>query len=74
MGNHSRRITDNMLKSLSIKNFTVFADAITEFSPGFNIVIGDNATGKSHLLKLGYSVMRSLYQVTSAGGRKSSGH
>jgi len=53
-----------MLKSLNIKNFTVFADAIVEFSPGFNVVIGDNATGKSHLLGLGYSVMRSLYQVT----------
>jgi len=53
-----------MLKSLSIKNFTVFTDAVTEFSPGLNIIIGDNATGKSHLLKLGYSVMRSLYQVT----------
>ncbi len=53
-----------MLKSLSIQNFTVFANAITEFSPGLNIVIGDNATGKSHLLKLGYSVMRSLSQVT----------
>ncbi|RKZ82640.1 MAG: hypothetical protein DRR19_20285 [Candidatus Parabeggiatoa sp. nov. 1] len=54
-----------MLKSLNINNFTVFANAITEFSPGFNIIIGDNATGKSHLLKLGYSVMRSLSQVTS---------
>jgi AAA15 family ATPase/GTPase len=53
-----------MLKSLKINNFTVFANAITEFSPGFNIIIGDNATGKSHLLKLGYSVMRSLSQVT----------
>ncbi len=53
-----------MLKSLNIKNFTVFADATTEFSPGLNIIIGDNATGKSHLLKLGYSVMRSLYQLT----------
>jgi len=53
-----------MLISLNIKNFTVFTEAITEFSPGFNIIIGDNATGKSHLLKLGYSVMRSLSQVT----------
>jgi predicted ATP-dependent endonuclease of OLD family len=53
-----------MLKSLNIKNFTVFADTWIEFSSGFNIIIGDNATGKSHLLGLGYSVMRSLYQVT----------
>jgi len=48
---------NNMLKSLEIKNFTVFANAGIEFSKGLNVIIGDNATGKSHLLKLGYSVM-----------------
>ncbi len=51
---------NNMLKSLDIKNFTVFANASIEFSPGLNVIIGDNATGKSHLLKLGYSVMHTL--------------
>ncbi len=51
-----------MLKSLDIKNFTVFADAYIEFSKGLNVIIGDNATGKSHLLKLGYSVMYQLSQ------------
>jgi len=49
-----------MLKSLEIKNFTVFANANIEFSKGLNVIIGDNATGKSHLLKLGYSVMYPL--------------
>jgi len=49
-----------MLKSLDIKNFTVFANANIEFSKGLNVIIGDNATGKSHLLKLGYSVMYPL--------------
>jgi len=49
-----------MLKSLDIKNFTVFANARIEFSKGLNVIIGDNATGKSHLLKLGYSVMHPL--------------
>ena len=49
-----------MLKSLDIKNFTVFANASIEFSKGLNVIIGDNATGKSHLLKLGYSVMHPL--------------
>jgi AAA15 family ATPase/GTPase len=51
---------NNMLKSLIIKNFTVFAEAQIEFSPGLNVIIGDNATGKTHLLKLGYSVMHAL--------------
>ncbi len=49
-----------MLKSLTIKNFTVFAEARIEFSPGLNVIIGDNATGKSHLLKLGYSILHTL--------------
>lgn len=51
-----------MLKSLKIKNFTIFAEASIEFSKGLNVIIGDNATGKSHLLKLGYSVMYQLSQ------------
>jgi AAA15 family ATPase/GTPase len=43
-----------MLRALEIKNFTVFEEAKLEFSPGLNVVIGENGTGKSHLLKLGY--------------------
>lgn len=49
-----------MLKSLILKNFTVFADVHIEFSSGLNVIIGDNASGKTHLLKLGYSVMHTL--------------
>jgi len=45
-----------MLHTLHIKNFTAFSDAKFEFSPGLNIIIGDNGTGKSHLLYLGYAV------------------
>ncbi len=46
-----------MLKSLFIKNFTVFAEADFEFGPGLNVVVGTNGTGKSHVLKLGYAVL-----------------
>ena len=45
-----------MLKRLHLKNFTVFADANFEFSPGLNVLVGTNGTGKSHVLKLGYAV------------------
>jgi len=45
-----------MLKSLKTKNFTLFSDAEIEFSPGLNVIIGENNTGKSHLLKLAYTV------------------
>lgn len=49
-----------MLKHLNIRNFTVFAEADFEFSKGLNVIVGTNGTGKSHVLKLGYAVLRSL--------------
>jgi ABC-type transport system involved in cytochrome c biogenesis ATPase subunit len=45
-----------MLQTLHIKNFTLFSDVQLKFSPGLNVIIGDNGTGKSHLLYLGYAV------------------
>ncbi|MGI4873045.1 MAG: AAA family ATPase [Janthinobacterium lividum] len=44
-----------MLKRLHVKNFTVFAEANFEFSPGLNVIVGTNGTGKSQVLKLGYA-------------------
>ncbi len=38
------RNNSQMLKSLEIKKFTVFAKASIEFSKGLNVIIGDNAT------------------------------
>ncbi len=49
-----------MLRTLHIENFTVFRKAELQFSPGLNVVIGENGTGKSHLLKLGYTVLKTL--------------
>lgn len=45
-----------MLESLHLRNFTVFQDVSFDVSPGLNVIIGENATGKSHFLKLAYSV------------------
>jgi ABC-type lipoprotein export system ATPase subunit len=45
-----------MLKRLALKNFTVFEKADLEFSPGINVVVGENGSGKSHLLKLLYAI------------------
>ena len=47
-----------LLKSLRIANFTAFAEAELEFSPGLNVFVGENGTGKTHLLKLPYAVLR----------------
>lgn len=49
-----------MLKTLDITNFTCFPKAKLDFSPGLNVIVGENGTGKSHLLKLGYAVLRAL--------------
>ena len=43
---------------LRLKDFTVFAEADFEFSPGLNVFIGANGTGKSHVLKGLFSVTR----------------
>lgn len=48
------------VKRLRLKEFTAFKDTEVEFSPGLNVFIGENATGKSHLMKLSYSILRAL--------------
>lgn len=47
-----------MLKRLYLKQFTVFREADFDFSPRLNVIIGDNGTGKTHVLKLGYLFCR----------------
>lgn len=49
-----------MLTSLKINKFTVFEDAQLSFSKGLNICIGENSTGKTHILKLVYAILKSL--------------
>ncbi len=45
-----------MIKKIEIQNFTCFADFKTELVPGVNLFIGDNGTGKTHILKLLYAI------------------
>lgn len=44
-----------MIESLRLKDFTVFKDAEFDFAAGLNVLVGENATGKTHVLKLAYS-------------------
>ncbi|MBF0177025.1 MAG: AAA family ATPase [Magnetococcales bacterium] len=55
-----------MINRLQLTNFTVFEQADLSFSPGLNVVVGVNGTGKSHLLKLAYA----LHAVSAEEGRK----
>jgi hypothetical protein len=58
-----------MLKSLTLENLTVFADADLSFSDGLNVFIGGNGSGKTHLLKMLYSIPA----VSWEEGRRSQG-
>lgn len=45
-----------MIKNLQLKNFTTFRNLDIDFSPGVNVIIGENGTGKTHLLKAVYGL------------------
>lgn len=44
-----------MLTKIIFENFTIFKSLKMDFSPGINIFIGENGTGKTHIMKTLYS-------------------
>ena len=55
-----------MLKALKVSNFTVFgSDVEFMFSPGLNVIVGENGAGKTHVLKLGYLFSRAWPDLTA---------
>jgi len=46
------------VQSISLKHFTAFEKAKFDFSPNINVIIGENATGKSHLMKTLYTMLK----------------
>ncbi|MYE54971.1 MAG: AAA family ATPase [Chloroflexi bacterium] len=44
------------LTRVQLKNFTAFAELDLELSPGINVLVGANGTGKTHLMKVCYSM------------------
>ena len=53
------KIEEIVITSLYVENFTLFKKNKFDFSKGINIFIGENGTGKSHILKLIYSIIQS---------------
>ena len=49
--------------SIRVQNFSVFEEAELKFCDGVNVFIGTNATGKSHLMKVMYSMMKASEQA-----------
>lgn len=45
-----------MIERLIFRNFTVFGELKIDFSPKVNVIIGENGTGKTHLLKAAYAL------------------
>ena len=43
------------LTRVQLKNFTAFAELDLELSPGINVLVGANGTGKTHLMKVCYA-------------------
>lgn len=43
------------LTAIHLKQFTAFDDLRVEFSPGVNVFVGRNGTGKTHLMKVAYA-------------------
>ena len=46
------------IKKISVANFTVFENIDIEFCDGINVFIGENGTGKTHLLKILYATSK----------------
>lgn len=46
------------IKTVTLRSFSVFENAELKFCDGINILIGTNATGKSHLMKAMYCLLK----------------
>ena len=57
-----------MLKTLDVRNLTVFPQAQFRFGGGVNVIIGENGSGKSHLLRAAYALI-----AAGAGGQNGPG-
>jgi len=57
------------ISRLELTNFTVFEKASFEFCPGINVLIGENGTGKSHVLKAMYAALRAAQDERADLGR-----
>lgn len=44
------------IKNITLQNFTCFENTHLDFSSGINVFIGENGTGKTHILKIMYAI------------------
>ena len=53
------------IEKLKLSNFTVFSKLEVDFSEGINIFIGENGTGKTHIMKVLYSACQASRKEVS---------
>ncbi len=53
------------IKNAKLNNFTVFQEVSFNFSTGINIFIGENGSGKTHIMKVLYSACKATESKTS---------
>lgn len=46
------------IEKLQVEKFTAFENVTMGFSPGINVLIGANSTGKTHIMKLLYAILK----------------
>ncbi len=54
------------IRSLKLSNLTAFAHVRLEFAEGLNLIAGENGTGKTHLLKVCYSILEACTSIDRA--------
>lgn len=60
-----REVWHMYLRSLNIENFSAFKNLDMDFNKGINVFIGENGTGKTHLMKLMYAACQAAEPKTS---------
>jgi predicted ATP-dependent endonuclease of OLD family len=61
------KVVPDTLRSLTLKDFTLFHKAELKFGRDLNVIIGENGTGKSHILKAAYSgIAAALWTVSGS--------
>ncbi len=58
-----------MIKRLELENFTAFSCLDIDFSPKINVLIGENNTGKTHLLKAAYGICKAAILLKNSHER-----
>ncbi len=59
-----------MITKLKLKNFTTFEKLDIDFSPRINVIIGENGTGKTQLLKAAYALASTSSQNSAVTDSK----